>query len=88
VLVIADGRFGDAGVIQKLAGLARVLAGDQVGFTQRAKGAKRDVFEVADGGRDDVENAHVLFWRTAGRPRPVVYASLSPTTAADALAIS
>jgi len=44
-------------VREKLLSLARVLAGDHVGFLQDTESAKRNVLEVADGGRDDVEEA-------------------------------
>jgi hypothetical protein len=42
-------------VVQQLPGLARVFAGDAVGLTQDAQRTKRDVFQIADRRRDQVE---------------------------------
>ena len=57
VLVIADERFVNVEVIQKLKRVAGVFAGDLVDFLENAKGAKRDVFEVADRSGDEVQPA-------------------------------
>jgi hypothetical protein len=55
VQVVADGGGCDAEVVEKLLGLARVLAGDAIGGAQDAEGAEGDVLEVADGGGDEIE---------------------------------
>ena len=55
VLVIADQRFRDIQVLQKFARLARVLASDAIALAQDAPRPQRDVFQIADGRRDDVE---------------------------------
>ena len=57
VVVVADGRLGDTIVVQQLAGLPGVLAGDEVGLLERAHRAIGDVFQVSDGGGDQVEQA-------------------------------
>jgi hypothetical protein len=40
---------------EELQSLACVLAGDQIDFFEDAEGAQSDVFQVADGGGDEVE---------------------------------
>jgi hypothetical protein len=57
VVVVADGGLADAVVVEELARLAGVLAGDEVGLFEGADGAVGDVLEVADGGRDEVKGA-------------------------------
>ena len=37
--------------------MARVFAGDLVGFLENTEGAEGDVFQIADGGADEVEAA-------------------------------
>ena len=53
--VVADGGGADAEVVEQLGGLAGVFAGDAVDGAEDAEGAEGDVFEVADGGGDEVE---------------------------------
>jgi hypothetical protein len=61
VLVIADGRLLNPVVVEEFARLSRVLARDQVHLPEDAHGPVRDVLEIADRGRDEVEVArHVL----------------------------
>ena len=48
-------RRRDAVMVEQLARATCVLGKDKARFTQRAQRAKRDVFEVADGRRDDGE---------------------------------
>ena len=55
VLVIADQSRLDAVMAEQLQGLPRVFAGDQVNFFEHAQGAQGDVFEIADGGGDQIE---------------------------------
>ncbi len=55
VRVVADGGRADAEVVEQLGGLAGVFAGDAVDGAKDAEGAEGDVFEVADGGGDEVE---------------------------------
>ena len=61
VLVIGRQRRRDAVMVEQLAGDARVLAGDQVGGGQRFERPQRDVAQVADRGRDQMQ--------AAGEPR-------------------
>src|SRR4030095_8690982 len=55
VLVIADERFADLEVLQQMAGVSRVFAGDQIDAFQDFERAERNVTEVADGSGDEVE---------------------------------
>ena len=41
--------------------MACVFAGNLIRFFEDAKGAKRDVLEVADGGADEIEAAARIF---------------------------
>ena len=54
VFVVADGRPLDAVVIEELARLPRVFAGNQVGLFKNADGAVGHVFQIADGSGHDV----------------------------------
>src|SRR5262249_2622689 len=81
VLVIADGRLIDAEMVQQPPCVPRVFAGDQADFLQYAQGAQGDVFEIADGSRNQIEShkspqslARFLLLRDYG-------ASLSPSLA-------
>src|ERR1700722_4995398 len=61
MLVITDSRFLDIVMVEQLARLPRILAGDQVHLTQHADRAVGNVFQIADGGRDHIEAAgHIL----------------------------
>ena len=65
VFVIAHQRLRNAVAVQQLARLPRVLARDLVHFPKNAQGAQRDVLQVADRGRDDVEcSAHADQYRS------------------------
>jgi hypothetical protein len=57
VLVITHGRLLDAVMIEKLAGLTRVFARDHVGLLQQAHGTERDVFQITDRRRDQIEQS-------------------------------
>ena len=56
-LEIAQQRFGDAEMLQQLAGVARVLGGDDVALAQHAQRAQRDVLKIADGRGNEVKRA-------------------------------
>ena len=56
VFVVADGGGVYAEVVEQLLGLAGVFAGDTVGALEHAERAESDVFEVADGGCDQIES--------------------------------
>src|SRR5947199_3753909 len=61
MLVIADRRLTDAVVMQQFPRLACVLAGDGISLLKHAQRTQRDVFQVADRSRDEVERAgHAL----------------------------
>jgi hypothetical protein len=47
-------------MVQQLLSLARVLASDKVDFFQNPQGSKRNIFEVADGGADQVKSPVAL----------------------------
>ena len=48
-------------MVQQVARLARVLAGDEVGLAQDAQGAHGNVLQIADGGRNEIKGAsHVV----------------------------
>ena len=55
VRVIADQFLVDAVMLQQLLGLPCIFAGDQVGFFQNADRAQRNVFEVPDRCRHQVQ---------------------------------
>src|SRR6267378_6445925 len=57
MFVVADERLANIVVGKKLLGVAGVLAGDLVHFLEDTKGAKSDVFEIADGRADEIEAA-------------------------------
>lgn len=58
MLVIADERLLDLVVIEKLSGLARILTGDRRDLlAKNANSAERNIFQISDGCRDDVEGA-------------------------------
>jgi len=57
VLVIGHQRFADFVMGEEFLSVARVFAGDLVGFLENAEGAKSDVLEIADRGADKVEAA-------------------------------
>jgi len=57
VLVQRDERLLHPQVGEQPARVAGVLAGDEVGLGQRARGARREVLEVADRGRDEEQPA-------------------------------
>jgi hypothetical protein len=48
-------------MVEQLAGLASVLAGDQLHLAEHAHGAIGDVFQVADGCRDHIQPAGHVF---------------------------
>src|SRR5262249_58567978 len=56
VLVIGGERRRDPVMVQELAGYAAVLAGDQVGGGEDLERPHRDVAQIADRGRDQVES--------------------------------
>jgi hypothetical protein len=55
VLVEAEGGGFDVEVIEELLSLASVFTGDAVSLAEDAEGAESDVFQVADGGGNQVE---------------------------------
>ena len=57
VLVDAENRGFDAEMAKQNAGSARIFRSDELDLLQDLDGPKGDVVEVADGRRDDVENA-------------------------------
>src|SRR5438105_8125390 len=57
MLVITDRGLGNTVVVQKLAGVARILAGDEIGFAKHAQGAQSDVLQIADRSRYQVKSA-------------------------------
>ena len=66
VLVIAHQRLVNFEVVEQFEGVARVFTGDLVDFFEDTKRAKGDVFEVADGSGDEVEEATRSLRRTLG----------------------
>ena len=48
VLMVAGGWSLNGKTAQQLAGVASILAGDQVDFTQQAKGPRTEVLQVAN----------------------------------------
>ena len=48
----------DVKVGEQFPGHARVFRGDQAGFLQDARGARAEVFEVADRGGNEIKGAH------------------------------
>jgi len=61
VLVVADERFANFVVAEKLLGVARVFAGDLVDFLEDAQGAEGDVLQIADGRANKVQAAQSFF---------------------------
>ena len=55
MLVIRDGTLADAVAAEQHAGDARVLCGDDIGAGQDFERAQRDIAEIADRRRDEVE---------------------------------
>ena len=55
VVVIGRERRRDAVAVEELSRHPRILAGDQVGARQRRERPQRDVAEIADRGRDEVQ---------------------------------
>ena len=54
VLVIADQRFFDVEMIQKLHRNTGILSGNEIGVLQRFHGAGREVSQITDGGGHQV----------------------------------
>ena len=57
MVVIAGQRRLDAEVREQMLRVPGILRGDQFDFFENPQGAQSNVFEIADGSRDDVENA-------------------------------
>jgi putative FmdB family regulatory protein len=57
VFMVADERLVNIVVGKELLGVAGVLASDLVDFLEDAEGSEGDVFEIADGGADEIEAA-------------------------------
>ena len=57
MLEIADGGRADIVSRQQMRGVASILAGDQISFGENACRTRREIFEVADWSRDDIEDA-------------------------------
>jgi putative FmdB family regulatory protein len=57
VLMVADKRLTNVVVGKELLGVTSIFAGDLVHFLEDAEGAEGDVFEIADGGADEIEAA-------------------------------
>jgi len=57
VFVVTDQGLVNVVLGEKLLRVAGVFAGDLIDFLEDADGAKGDVFEVADGGADEIEAA-------------------------------
>ncbi|MFM1944056.1 MAG: hypothetical protein RI897_3038 [Verrucomicrobiota bacterium] len=53
----AEEGFADAEVFQEEAGVAGILCGDAVAVLEDAEGACGDVFQITDGGGDEVESS-------------------------------
>ena len=69
VLVERDERLPDPQMGEQAAGVAGVLAGDEVGRLEGGPGPRREVVEVADRGGDDQEPAgHQFLPNPAGSP--------------------
>lgn len=64
--VVADEGSVNSEVGKEAAGVAGVLGGDEGDLAKGAEGAGGDVFEIADGGGDDVEGAHTFTARRFG----------------------
>jgi hypothetical protein len=54
VFMVADEWLVNVIVSEELLRVASILAGDLVDFFEDAQGAKRNVFEIADGGADEI----------------------------------
>ena len=57
VLMVTDERFVNVVVAEELLRMARVLAGDLVGFAQSPQGAQGDVLEVSDRRAYEIQAA-------------------------------
>jgi hypothetical protein len=58
MFVIADKRLFDLVVLEKLLRLTRIFTGDHCNFFAKdAQSAQRNIFQISDGCRDDVERA-------------------------------
>ena len=55
MFVIADSRFADAEMIQQLARVPRIFAGNQVRFFEHTQCSKCDVFKIANWCSDKVK---------------------------------
>ena len=67
--VVADHRRANAEVLQQLLCFAGILARDAIGKFEHTEGTQRDVFQVADGSRDQVQAGCQLHARGAVRLR-------------------
>lgn len=61
MLVVADEGLANFVVVEEFLGVTRVFAGDLVDFFEDAEGAEGDVFEIANGGADEVQAAQGFF---------------------------
>jgi hypothetical protein len=61
VLVIADEGLANFVVVEEFLSVACVFAGNLIDFLEDADGAEGDVFEIADGGADEVQAAQGFF---------------------------
>jgi len=60
MFVITYGALANPEMIEQLAGLARIFAGDHVGLAQDAKGAESNILKIADWRRYEIEIAGQL----------------------------
>ncbi len=68
VFMVADQRLVNVVVSEQLHGVARVFAGDLVGFLQDSQRPKRDVFEISDRRPDKIKAAAGCRIRSLRRP--------------------
>jgi hypothetical protein len=70
--MVADQRFVNSIMGEKLAGPPRIFGGDQVHLFQNPQSPQRNVLKVADGSRDDIKNSRRrLIFHDRNSPREI-----------------
>ena len=65
---VTQERLFDFISLEQMRGVARILGGEYVAFTQNAEGPEGDVFQVSDGGGDQIKRSSDQRWQLLAHP--------------------